>query len=158
MVNEIVFVLVLQFVFFACFYKFSLKLAPLIGRRVCPVCFAVGSTWLTLLLLNYFGLYSPNKFLIAILLAQSIVGVSYLVEEFTLRHKSRVPDYILKFGIIIYGTAAVSLYPFVNEYIGLALFVPVILFGFFALTPAGKNKTISNKASLELKDKLKSCC
>ena len=159
MVNQIVLALVLETAFFLFFYRFGFRIASFIGRRVCPVCFAVGSTWLSLLLLNYSGIFPINHYLIALLLSESVVGVSYLVEEFLIVHpKYNFPDYLLKFGIIIYGTASVLLFAFIRETVGIALFLPVIIFGFYALTPINRfNETVNSQSDL-LKSKLKKCC
>jgi hypothetical protein len=135
MILQVFLVLVLQLGYFSFYYKFVFSVARIIRRRVCPVCFAAGSTWLTLTVLKLSTLFDVNTYLIAILLAESVVGVSYLVEEFKLIHKVKVPDYILKFGIIIYGTFAVMVFAFFSEVLGFALFAPVIIFGFYALTP-----------------------
>src|SRR3989344_2912905 len=133
MVNQIVLALVLETAFFLFFYRFGFRIASFIGRRVCPVCFAVGSTWLSLLLLNYSGIFPINHYLIALLLSESVVGVSYLVEEFLIVHpKYNFPDYLLKFAVIIYG--------------------------FYALTPINRfNETVNSQSDL-LKSKLKKCC
>ncbi|RJR27864.1 hypothetical protein C4561_01080 [candidate division WWE3 bacterium] len=139
-INQISLTLALQLVYFTFYYKSAFWIAKLIGRRVCPVCFAVGSTWLTLLIIDSLNIFLINKNLIAILLAQSVVGVSYLIEEFIIVHNVKISDYILKFGIIIYGTFAVSLFAFVNYSLGLLLFSPIIIFGFYALTPNDHNK------------------
>lgn len=69
------------------------------------------------------------------LLAESVVGVSYLVEEFMLVYEKNFDEYLLKFGIIIYGTFAVLIFAFIHELFGFLLFLPVIFFGFFSLTP-----------------------
>jgi len=158
MVRQIFLVLILQLVFFTFYYKFGYKVATIIGRRVCPVCFTVGSTWLTLLILKYSRILQVNKFLIALLLAESVVGVSYLVEEFMLVRQTKLPEPVLKFGIIIYGTFAVSMFAFVNEFLGLIFFVPVITFGFLALTPIQKQKKSKEQESSTLESKLKNCC
>lgn len=140
MLEQVFLVLILLTCFFAFYYKQGLRVSRLIKRRVCPVCFAVGSTWLSLVILKYLQLFEINKFLIAILFAQSVVGVSYVVEEFLFRVPIKIDEYILKFGIIIYGTFAVSTYAFINEPIGFLLFIPVVIFGFFAFTPVSNNK------------------
>ena len=152
MVEQIFLVLILQTLFFLFYYKFSYKAISIIQRKICPICFAVSTTWLTLLIFKYLGIYSFNKFLIAILLAESVAGVANLVEEFiSTRSKP-----LLKFGIILYGTLAVSVFAFVQEFLGLALFAPVIIFGFFALTPIQKTKKDSDSSML--KAGLKNCC
>ena len=159
MANQIILVLVLQTIFFSFYYKFGFKVASIIGRRICPVCFAVGSTWLTLLVLRYSGIYLINPYLIALLLAESVVGVSYLTEEFFMVHPEyKFPEHFLKFGIIIYGTLAVTLIAFFNEIVGIVFFLPVIVFGFLALTPTKKLKDNNNPESSLLMTKLKNCC
>ncbi len=135
MVSQIIFTIFLLASFFCFYYFFGFKISKVIGRRVCPVCFSVGSAWLTLLILKYSGLLPINKYLIACLLAESCVGVSYLVEEFLVVYSLKFDDYILKFGIILFGTLSVFVYAFINETAGLVLFAPVIIFGFFSLTP-----------------------
>lgn len=158
MVEQILLALVLQISFFIFYYKFGFKVAELIGRRVCPICFTVGSTWLSLLTLKYLGIYNVNSYLIALLLAESVVGVSYLVEEFQIVRQVKFSESHLKFGIIIWGTFAVAVFAFLNEAVGLALFFPVILFGFAALTPVKRLKETDNSQSDPLKSKLKGCC
>lgn len=153
MVNQIILTLFLQAAFFVFYFKNAPRIAPIIGRRVCPVCFAVGSTWLALILLKYLRFYSVNTFIIAVLLAESVVGVSYLVEEFLLVYDLKFQEYILKFVIIIYGTFAVLVFGLINEFFGLLVFAPVIIFGFISLTPIKKNIPDGF-----LKTKLKKCC
>lgn len=72
------------------------------------------------------------------LLSESVVGVSYLVEEFLLVYNLKFDDYLLKFGIILYGTTSTLTFAFIHELIGLLLFLPVIVFGFLSLTPIKK--------------------
>ncbi|OGC69595.1 hypothetical protein A2415_03410 [candidate division WWE3 bacterium RIFOXYC1_FULL_39_7] len=132
---QIISTVLLQLVFFTFYYKAAFFIAKIIGRRVCPVCFSVGSTWLTLIMANLSGIIDVNNYLIALLLSQSVVGVSYLIDEFILVHNVKVSDYILKFGIIIYGTLAVSIFAFIHPVVGFLMFLPIILFGFYALTP-----------------------
>ena len=133
--SQLILVLALQCFFFLFYYKSGFKISKIIGRRVCPVCFAVGSTWLSLLIIRTLGLAIIEKTLISVLLSESVVGVSYLVEEFLLVYNLRIDEYLLKFGIILYGTFSVMTYSFVNEKLGFLLFLPVITFGFFSLTP-----------------------
>lgn len=158
MVNQIILVLVLQTVFFSFYYKFGTKVANLIGRRVCPVCFAVGSTWLSFLFLKYSGIFEINTSLIAILLAESLAGISYLVEEFQVVRQTKLPEAPLKFGIIIWGTLAITVFSFINSLGGLILFIPVIIFGFLALTPTQKVEQDKNGKSSLLQSRLKKCC
>ena len=158
MVEQILLILILQTMFFVFYYKFGFSVAKVIGRRVCPVCFAVSSTWLTVLLFRYFGVFQIDKTLVALLLAESVVGVSYLVEEFMFVRQVKLSEPLLKFGIIIYGTLAVSVFAFIQEFVGLALFIPIIIFGFLALTPIQKVEKIKNEKSTLLESKLKSCC
>ena len=158
MLSQIVLALILQVLLFTFYYKFGYKVASIIGRRVCPVCFSVGSTWLTLSILKYTGVLQVNELLIAILLAESVVGVSYLVEEFMLVRQTKLSEPILKFGIIIYGTFAVSVFSFVNDFLGLILFTPVIIFGFLALTPIQKPEKPKHQEFSTLESKLKNCC
>lgn len=133
--TQIVVATLLLSLFFLFFFKWSILVSKLIGRRVCPVCFSVGSTWLSLIILSDLNLFPINKHLIAILLAESVVGVSYLVEEFLLVYDLKLNEYLLKFGIILYGTVTVAMYAFVHEILGFLLFAPVVIFGFMALTP-----------------------
>ena len=140
MIYQILLVLILQSVYFTFFYKCGFFVAKIIGRRVCPVCFAAGSTWLTLLIFRSFGIFDISRYLIAILLSESVVGVSYLIEEFKMGHPLKIPDYILKFGIIVYGTFSIMTFAFLNEVAGFMMFLPIILFGFYALSPISKQK------------------
>lgn len=142
MLIQIALVGMLQIIYFSFYYKFGFFVARIIKRRVCPVCFAVGSTWLTLIILTVTGFFPISKFVIAMLLAESVVGVSYLTDEYAMLHKVTIPDYIFKFGIIIYGTMAVMTFAFVNELVGFLLFLPVILFGFYAFTPTNIGKKV----------------
>ncbi len=158
MVEQILLVLILQTMFFLFYYKFRHKIVSIIQRRICPVCFAVSSTWLTLILIRYLGIFSFNKFLITLLLAESVAGVANLVEEFINVKRVRLLEPLLKFGIVIYGTLTVSVFAFVQESLGLILFAPVIVFGFSALTPISKSKEDNKEGSLLLKSKLKNCC
>lgn len=158
MVEQIILVLILLTIFFTFYYKYGFKMASIIGRRVCPICFAVGSTWLSLLIARYIGVFQANKFLIAILLTESVVGIANLVEEFTIVHKVKLPEPLLKFAIIIFGTLAVSTFAFINELLGLILFTSVITFGFFALTPIQKAEKPKNQNASMLESKLKNCC
>jgi len=52
----------------------------------------------------------------------------------------------------------VSVFAFIQEFVGLALFIPIIIFGFLALTPIQKVEKIKNEKSTLLESKLKSCC
>ena len=158
MVEQIFLVLILQTIFFIFYYKFGYKVVSIIQRRTCPVCFAISSTWLTLILFKYFGIFPFNKFLIALLLAESVAGVANLVEEFINVKRVKLSEPLLKFGIVIYGTLAVFVFAFVQEFLGLILFTPVIVFGFSALTPISKLKEGNKEGSLLLKSKLKNCC
>jgi len=158
MVEQILLILILQTMFFVFYYKFGFSVAKVIGKRVCPVCFAVSSTWLTGLLFRYFGVFQIDKALVALLLGESVVGVSYLVEEFMFVRQVKLSEPLLKFGIIIHGTLAVSVFVFIQEFVGLALFIPIIIFGFLALTPIQKVEKIKNEKSTLLESKLKSCC
>lgn len=137
---QIALVGLLQIIYFTFYYKFGFFVARITKRRVCPVCFSVGSTWLTLIILSITGLFPVSKFVIAMLLSESVVGVSYLTDEYAMLHKVTIPDYIFKFGIIIYGTMSVMTFAFVNEIVGFCLFLPVILFGFYAFTPIAVGK------------------
>ncbi|OGC45933.1 hypothetical protein A3F07_03955 [candidate division WWE3 bacterium RIFCSPHIGHO2_12_FULL_38_15] len=158
MVEQIVLVLLLQLIFFGFYYKFGFSVARIIGRRVCPICFAVGSTWLTLLFLKYSHLVQIDRGIISLLLAESVVGVSYLTDEFIFVRQVKVPELLLKFGIIIFGTMAVLIYTLIHEILGLLLFAPVILFGFLALTPIIKAKESKEEKSSSLQSRLKNCC
>lgn len=158
MVEQILLVLSLQTLFFIFYYKFGFKVAHIIGRRVCPVCFAVSSAWLTFLVAKYLGIFEINKLLIALLLAESVVGVANLVEEFMIVRRVNLSEPLLKFGIIVFGTLAVSVFALVQEFFGLVLFVPVITFGFFALTPIQKIEKIKEQPEPTLESKLKNCC
>ncbi len=129
-------VFVLQLIFFCFYYFYNPFVSKIIGRRVCPTCFAVGSTWLTLGILKYILQFDFSHFFIALLLSQSVVGVSYLSDEFLSRYpQAKVPEPLLRFGIVIYGTFAVMTFAFINQLIGFGLFLPVIIFGFWAFTP-----------------------
>ena len=159
MVEQIILVLLFLTLFFVFYFNFGFKVARLIGRRVCPVCFAVGSTWLILLVARYAGILEVNKPLIAILLAESVVGIANLVEEFAMVRRVNLPEPLVKFGIIVFGTFAVATFALVQEYVGLVLFVPIILFGIFALTPVPpvKKATKVGPESI-LESGLKKCC
>lgn len=139
MIEKILLIVLLQACFFAFYFKLGFMVSKIIGRRVCPVCFSVGSTWLTLIVLGLTGLWVTPVELIALLLAESVVGVSYLAEEFQIVYGLNFDEYLLKFGIIIYGTAAVSIFVLVNQTVGFLLFLPVIIFGFASLTPNSKH-------------------
>lgn len=159
MVEQILLALILQTIFFILYNKFGSKVSAIIQRKICPVCFAVSSSWLALLVLKYSGIYPINSYLIAILLAESVAGVSSLAEEFLTIH----PEYTLappslKFAIVMYGTLAVSVFAFVQEFLGLMLFTPVIVFGFFALTLIQKPNKPREQNSSMLESKLKNCC
>ena len=158
MVEQIGLVLVLQIVIALFYLKFGFKVASIIGRRVCPICFAVGSTWLTLLVARYFGLILVNKFLIAILLAESVVGIANLVEEFSFVRQVKVSEPLVKFGIVCYGTLAVSSFALINEVTGLILYLPIVVFGFLALTPIRRIQETKTQKSTKLESKLKNCC
>lgn len=158
MVEQIILVLTLQIIFLAFYYRFGFRVASIIGRRVCPVCFAVGSTWVSLLTIRYTGVFQINKFLIAFLLAESVVGIANLSEEFVIVRQVKVSEPLLKFGIIIFGTLAVSIFAFVWEFLGLALFAGVVIFGILALTPVQKAEKLKEQESLALESKLKKCC
>lgn len=135
MLTQVSFALLLQFLFFLFYYTQGLRISRVIGRRVCPVCFSVGSTWSLFILLKILGIYEINSIILSILLSQSVVGVSYLTEEFSLVHNIEFEDYLVKFGIILYGTLAIYLFTFFNQVFGFLMFLPVIAFGFIALSP-----------------------
>lgn len=136
MILEITIVILLQLFFFTFYYFKGPFVSKIIGKRVCPTCFSVGSTWLTLLIVKYSGLYDINHMVISILFAESVVGVSYLVDEFLARYsRINIPDAVMKFGIVIYGTLAVMVSAFLNFPLGAFMFLTIILFGFWALTP-----------------------
>ena len=135
MLTQVSFALLLQLFFFIFYYTQGLRISRIIRRRVCPVCFSVGSTWSLLILLKIIGVFDVNPVILSILLSESVVGVSYLTEEFSLVHNVEFEDYLVKFGIILYGTFSIYMFSFLNQLLGFLMFLPLIVFGFIALTP-----------------------
>jgi hypothetical protein len=155
---QVIFPLTLMLVFFALFYKFGISFSKLVGRRVCITCYSVSLTWFTLLVLKYLGIYDFSKYLIAILISQSVVGISNLSDDFLLINNLRIPITIMKFGTILYGTFAVLSYAFISEALGLILVVPLMTVGVLSMNPVTKEPFSSSTKSKELLEKLKHCC
>jgi len=156
MIAQILLTLLLMLGYFIIFYKVGIPFSKIIGRRVCVVCYSVSFTWLTLLILKYFGLYDVNKYIISVLIAQSAVGIANLSDEFSMINNIKIAQPILKFGTILYGTFTVLTYGFVSEIIGLLLIVPLIYVGILSMTPVNNSHT--NSQSKSLMEKLKECC
>ena len=136
MIYEISITILLQLAFYTFFYFRGPWVAKIIHKRVCPTCFSVGSTWLTLIILKLSGIWDINHLLISILLAESVVGISYLTDEFLARYSYKyLSEPVMRFGIVIYGTLTVMIAAFFSFPIGLIMFLPIITFGFWALTP-----------------------
>ena len=70
-------------------------------RKLCAVCGAVSLTWISLLALTYLKLFD-DKYLIAILMGQSICGAMYLFEK-----SAPKKLHSLKIAIILVGTLIV---------------------------------------------------
>ena len=157
MLIQIFLTLILMLVYFTVFYNVGIPLSKLIGRRVCVTCYSVSLTWLTLLALQYSGIFAINKYLIAVLIAQSAVGISNLSEEFIVINQVRVSQTLLKFGTILYGTFAVLTYSFVLEVAGLVLVIPLMCLGILSMVPVNETSPITTR-SKELLIKLKNCC
>ena len=49
-------------------------------EKICAICFAVGLTWLSLLILNYLN-YFDNPTIIALLIGMTLLGVYYTIEK-----------------------------------------------------------------------------
>jgi len=109
------------------------------------------------LALQYSGIFAINKYLIAVLIAQSAVGISNLSEEFIVINQVRVSQTLLKFGTILYGTFAVLTYSFVLEVAGLVLVIPLMYLGILSMVPVNETSPITTR-SKELLIKLKNCC
>ena len=157
MITQIFLTIVLMLSYFIIFYKIGISLSKVIGRRVCVTCYSVSLTWLTFLLLKYLGMLDINKYLIALLIAQSAVGISSLSDEFLIINNIKFPQTYLKFGTILYGTFAVLIYAFVSEVAGLVLVVPLMYLSVLSMTPISGSlpKTTRSK---ELFERLKNCC
>ena len=157
MLTQIFLTIVLMLSYFIIFYKIGISLSKVIGRRVCVTCYSVSLTWLTFLLLKYLGMLDINKYLIALLIAQSAVGISSLSDEFLIINNIKFPQTYLKFGTILYGTFAVLIYAFVSEVAGLVLVVPLMYLSVLSMTPISGSlpKTTRSK---ELFERLKNCC
>lgn len=153
MFNQIILVLILETIFFVVFHVFRDMVSKMTGRRVCATCSAVSSAWLVLLLVKYLQYYPVDKYLIAILLGQSVAGISARADEFLENSKLKIAPPVLKFLIILYGTFSVLFYAFINGFFGLIIFAPVFVLGFFSLTPISKQLK-----STHLSEKLKNCC
>lgn len=156
MITQILLTLLFMLSFFLIFYKVGIPFSKIIGRRVCVVCYSVSFTWLTLIILKYFGVYDVNKYLISVLISQSAVGIANLSDEFAILNNVKLSQPILKFGTILYGTFAVLVYGFVSETIGLLLVVPLMYVGILSMTPVNNRHT--NAQSKSLMEKLKDCC
>jgi hypothetical protein len=158
MLIQIFLTLTLMLSYFLVFYKIGISFSKIIGRRVCVVCYSVSLTWLTLLLLKYLGILDVNKYLISVLIAQSAVGISNLSDEFAIINNIKVPQPILKFGTILYGTFAVLTYGFISEIFGLILVIPLMYLGILSMTPVNTGQSQVTPKSKELLEKLKKCC
>ena len=157
MVEQIFIVLIIQLFYFIFFYKSGISLSKYIGRRVCPTCFSVSMTWATTILLKVFNIINFDTSIIAVLLAESVVGVSHLSEEFLLIHKLNWNEGVFRFGTILYGTFSVLVFIAVSPVVGFILFFPVIVLGYVSLTPV-EVKMPENSISRILSEKLKKCC
>lgn len=136
MIQWILIVFALQLAYFTFYYRFNPFVSRIIRRRVCPTCFAVGTTWLSILIFKYLLKVEIDHRVLAILFAESVVGVSYLSDEFLSRYPNlKLPEPLLRFGLVIYGTLAVMIFAFIDQLVGFSMFLPVILFGFWAFTP-----------------------
>src|SRR3989338_1960123 len=72
--------LLLVLMMIACIFILLLFLQKLWNIKFCALCGAVAVSWVTLLLLYRAGIFS-NRFLIALLVGQTIVGIYYVVEK-----------------------------------------------------------------------------
>jgi len=105
----------LLFVFFIIFNTIFSKF------KVCAICAAVSTTWLSLLVLYFLGIFE-DKIIIAILAGQSIVGVYYLMEK-------KVSERLLVFRLPFLLTLTAFIYLIFSglEYIiGIALLLTFI--------------------------------
>jgi hypothetical protein len=165
------------FLGFFAFYLLTVSwIRRLIGRRVCVLCFAASSTWITLLALSLVGL-TVDPIILAIFLGGTTVGVTYQVDEFLLIHDVDLPAGLVKLLVFLVGVSGAYLYAAAGNLLGLALMGVVVVFGFLSLTPSPSSppppdshsqnspgsqasQTDKRKAGLAalIKEKLEDCC
>ena len=82
------------------------------------------------------------------------------LEKLVKNKKAQTGDTItwLVATVVIVVVLAVSIFAFVWEFLGLALFAGVVIFGILALTPVQKAEKLKEQESLALESKLKKCC
>ncbi len=158
MLLQILLTLALMLSYFFIFYKGGIRFSKIIGRRVCVVCYSVSLTWLSLLILKYLRIIDVNKYLISVLIAQSVVGIANLSDEFSIINNIKISQVYLKFGTIMYGTFAVLMYGFASELLGLILVIPLVYVGILSMTPVTKDTNAVTPNSKRLLEKLKECC
>lgn len=128
----------LLYFFFAFTKKFWVKV--FLGINVCPVCMAVGSTWLWMLIARWVGVLDIDNFVIAILLGSTVIGMMWKLEVY---YKSRnYPKwyiirliYMVSAYLLVYWVATQNSDFFISGLIGLlGLILASILFFVFSKT------------------------
>lgn len=132
------------------FFAFALSKADIektLKIKVCAICYAVGFTWLGLLILNFANLIEIDKTLIAVLMGGSVVGIMYRL----------IKSWYLQLVELTGGFLAV--YYLLNEkwenlFFSIVIFILIagLLFIFFGIK---NSQTTKNNT---LKEKLEHCC
>lgn len=146
------------------FVKKSLWLGSYIKRRVCAFCFASAVVVIFLSLGQVFNI-QYSLALLSLFMMQSGIGIAFLADEFLMNHRLPFSYDVLKITIAM--TSIISSY-LVFQWsfiIGITLFLPVLLFGFFALSPVVTTKNskktvliISEHERNMIEERLKKCC
>lgn len=147
--------LVVSFFFFAIF---SRQLSKVIGRKICAICFAVSSTWLLLLILRHLD-YSIDPLLLAILMGQSVIGVSYTIQD---RFSGFEYLWLVRVGLIVFGTYFIYSFLTNDNVLSFIFILFILALGFFSLPSiefaATELKKKEKKALEQLQERLKDCC
>jgi len=122
-------------------------------KKICPICVLVSGTWLTLLILKWFG-YPVSESFLAMLMGGSVVGVS-----FTLEKKIKGPVMLWKlltiplgFGLM-FALISFSWGSFVAQTLAYFLF-----WFLFRGGPNGEVRKSDSSQGSEINNQLKNCC
>jgi len=160
----LVITIVVFLVSYVLFTRVSVWLGYHIRRRVCSFCFS-SAVAVAFLVFSRILQIQYAQVLLPLFMMQSGVGIAFLSDEFIMHHRLPLTYETLKIGITM--TSIISSYLVLQWSVaaGITLFVPVLLFGFFALTPetlqANSKKTspvISEREHAMVQERLKKCC
>lgn len=143
-------------------YTLTLGFNRLIGSKInvsiCPICAAVFSTWVALLLLWFFDI--GNELLIGILSGQSIFGLMHLFEKRWQQRKMGAL-WSIQLSTVIAGTLTIF-FLLSKFWLGslMVILIFVILFSFLYQNRGkrGEKKGNINKAVQKLESELEKCC